>query len=166
MDTPASVTGPLSRERQNGHGVAAAARRPKREEAEEGGAHPYRMGRGRPSARGLRDTPGRVVEAYEEFSPVMRAIPSRLSTGHSRMCRATTTRDGARHPPRVPLRASHAADHRGRPCGLSAERAHRRHLQARPRRRSLREAATDPGDDDSADRQRHREVLQPRGVAS
>ncbi len=66
MDTLASITGPMTRERQNGRGVAPA-RRPTREEAE-AAVRTLIAGAGDdPSREGLRDTPGRVVEAYEEF---------------------------------------------------------------------------------------------------
>jgi len=65
MDTRASITGPLTRERQNGH--AAPARRPTREEAEEAVRTLIAWAGDDPSREGLRDTPSRVVEAYEEF---------------------------------------------------------------------------------------------------
>lgn len=65
MDTRASVTGPMTRERHNGHWVPA--KRPTRG-GRGGGAYPYRLGGRRPPSReGLLDTPSRVVEAYEEF---------------------------------------------------------------------------------------------------
>jgi GTP cyclohydrolase I len=67
MDTRASVTGPLTRERQNGHGPAELTRRPTREEAEEAVRTLIAWTGDDPSREGLRDTPGRVVEAYEEF---------------------------------------------------------------------------------------------------
>ena len=38
-------------------------------------------------------------------------------------------------------------------------------FEARPRRRSLRQAAADPGEDDRADRQHDQDVLKPQGVA-
>ncbi len=67
MDTLASVTGPLTRERQNGHGVAAPARRPTREEAEAAVRTLIAWAGDDPTREGLLDTPGRVVEAYGEF---------------------------------------------------------------------------------------------------
>ena len=67
MDTLASVTRPLTRERQNGQGPAELARRPTREEAEEAVRTLIAWAGDDPSREGLRDTPGRVVEAYEEF---------------------------------------------------------------------------------------------------
>ena len=67
MDTRASVTGPITRERQNEHGVAAPVRRPTREEAEAAVRTLIAWAGDNPSREGLRDTPGRVVEAYEEF---------------------------------------------------------------------------------------------------
>ena len=67
MDTLASVTRPLTRERQNGQGPAELATRPTREEAEEAVRTLIAWAGDDPSREGLRDTPGRVVEAYEEF---------------------------------------------------------------------------------------------------
>ena len=67
MDTLASTTGPLTRERQNGHGPAAPARRPTREEAEAAVRTLIAWAGDDPTREGLLDTPGRVVEAYEEF---------------------------------------------------------------------------------------------------
>ena len=67
MDTLASTTGPLTRERQNGHGSAAPARRPTREEAEEAVRTLIAWAGDDPSREGLLDTPTRVVDAYEEF---------------------------------------------------------------------------------------------------
>ena len=67
MDTLASATRPLTRERQNGHGPAELVRRPTREEAEEAVRTLIAWAGDDPSREGLRDTPGRVVEAYEEF---------------------------------------------------------------------------------------------------
>ena len=67
MDTRASVTGPMTRERQNGHGLAGAGRRPSREEAEEAVRTLIAWAGDDPTREGLRETPGRVVEAYEEF---------------------------------------------------------------------------------------------------
>ncbi len=66
MDTLASVTGPLTRERQNGHGVAPL-RRPTREEAEQAVRTLIAWAGDDPTREGLLDTPSRVVEAYEEF---------------------------------------------------------------------------------------------------
>jgi GTP cyclohydrolase IA len=67
MDTLASATRPLARERQHGHGPAELARRPTREEAEEAVRTLIAWAGDDPSREGLRDTPSRVVEAYEEF---------------------------------------------------------------------------------------------------
>jgi len=67
MDTRASVTGPITRERQNGHGVAGPVARPTREEAEAAVRTLIAWAGDNPSREGLRDTPSRVVEAYEEF---------------------------------------------------------------------------------------------------
>ena len=67
MDTLASATRPLTRERQNGQGPAELARRPTREEAEEAVRTLIAWAGDDPLREGLRDTPGRVVEAYEEF---------------------------------------------------------------------------------------------------
>ena len=67
MDTRASVTGPMTRERQNGHGLAGPVGRPTREEAEAAVRTLIAWAGDNPSREGLRDTPGRVVEAYEEF---------------------------------------------------------------------------------------------------
>lgn len=67
MDTLASTTGPLTRERQNGHGAAAPARRPTRAEAEEAVRTLIAWAGDDPSREGLLDTPARVAEAYEEF---------------------------------------------------------------------------------------------------
>ncbi len=66
MDTRASVTEPLTRERRNGHG-AAPARRPTRAEAEQAVRTLIAWAGDDPSREGLLDTPSRVVEAYEEF---------------------------------------------------------------------------------------------------
>jgi GTP cyclohydrolase I len=67
MDTLASVSGPLTRERQNGHGLAGPATRPSREEAEAAVRTLIAWAGDNPEREGLRDTPGRVVEAYDEF---------------------------------------------------------------------------------------------------
>ena len=67
MDTRASVTGPMTHERQNGHGVPVLAKRPTREEAEAAVRTLIAWAGDDPSREGLLDTPGRVVEAYEEF---------------------------------------------------------------------------------------------------
>ncbi len=64
MDTRASVPKPLPRERQNGHGPA---RRPTREEAEEAVRTLIAWAGDDPAREGLLDTPGRVIEAYDEF---------------------------------------------------------------------------------------------------
>ncbi len=65
MDTRASVTGLITREREKGHGVPA--KRPTREEAEEAVRTLIAWAGDDPAREGLLDTPGRVVEAYEEF---------------------------------------------------------------------------------------------------
>ena len=67
MDTRASITGPMTHERQNGHGIAAPVRRPTREEAEAAVRTLIAWAGDDPTREGLLDTPGRVVEAYEEF---------------------------------------------------------------------------------------------------
>ena len=67
MDTRASATGPLTRERQNGHGPAELAIRPTREEAEQAVRTLIAWAGDDPSREGLLDTPSRVVDAYEEF---------------------------------------------------------------------------------------------------
>jgi len=57
----------MTRERQNGHGVAGPVGRPTQEEAEAAVRTLIAWAGDNPSREGLRDTPGRVVEAYEEF---------------------------------------------------------------------------------------------------
>jgi GTP cyclohydrolase I len=66
MDTLASVSGPLTRERRNGHDLGPA-RRPTREEAENAVRTLIAWAGDDPAREGLLDTPGRVVEAYDEF---------------------------------------------------------------------------------------------------
>ncbi len=67
MDTRASITGPMTRERQNGHRAPALTKRPTREEAEAAVRTLIAWAGDDPSREGLLDTPGRVVDAYEEF---------------------------------------------------------------------------------------------------
>ncbi len=66
MDTRASITGPMTHERQNGH-APALTMRPTREEAEAAVRTLIAWAGDDPSREGLLDTPGRVVDAYEEF---------------------------------------------------------------------------------------------------
>jgi len=67
MDTLASASGPLSRDRQNGNGFGARAPRPSREEAEAAVRTLISWAGDNPTREGLLDTPRRVVEAYDEF---------------------------------------------------------------------------------------------------
>jgi len=73
MDTRASITGPLTRERQNGH--ATPAKRPTREEAEEAVRTLIAYAGDDPDREGLRETPRRVTSAYDEFFSGYREDP-------------------------------------------------------------------------------------------
>jgi GTP cyclohydrolase I len=75
MDTTASLTRPASRERKNGTVYTGASRRPTREEAE-AAVRTLIAWAGDDSLReGLRHTPRRVVEAYDEFFAGYRGDP-------------------------------------------------------------------------------------------
>jgi GTP cyclohydrolase I len=67
MDTLTSGTRDLLRDRHNGNALAGAARRPCREDAEAAVRTLIAWAGDDPSREGLLDTPGRVVEAYDEF---------------------------------------------------------------------------------------------------
>jgi GTP cyclohydrolase I len=67
MDTLASGPKPHTHARQEGNGAAQAARRPTREEAEEAVRTLIAWAGDDPAREGLEETPGRVVEAFEEF---------------------------------------------------------------------------------------------------
>jgi GTP cyclohydrolase I len=67
MDTLASTPGPLGHVLQNGNGADQAVARPSREEAEAAVRTLIAWAGDDPSREGLADTPGRVVEAFEEF---------------------------------------------------------------------------------------------------
>jgi GTP cyclohydrolase IA len=67
MDAIVSRSGPLPRDRQNGNGLAAALRRPNREQAEAAVRTLIAWTGDDPLREGLLDTPRRVVEAYDEF---------------------------------------------------------------------------------------------------
>ncbi len=75
MDTLASISRPLSRERQNGHGLAGPVRRPSREEAEQAVRTLIAWAGDDPAREGLLETPSRVVEAYDEFFAGYEADP-------------------------------------------------------------------------------------------
>jgi GTP cyclohydrolase IA len=80
MDTLASASGPLSRERRNGNGIAAASRRPSREEAEAAVRTLIAWAGDDPTREGLLDTPARVVEAYDEFFAGYKGDPFEILT--------------------------------------------------------------------------------------
>ncbi|MBI4724158.1 MAG: GTP cyclohydrolase I, partial [Rhodomicrobium sp.] len=67
MDTLASTSTPLPCDRQGGNGLAGAVRRPSREAAEEAVRTLIAWAGDDPKREGLMDTPGRVVDAYDEF---------------------------------------------------------------------------------------------------
>jgi len=67
MDTLASAPGPHAHGLQTGNGAERAAPRPSREEAEEAVRTLIAWAGDDPLREGLADTPGRVVEAFEEF---------------------------------------------------------------------------------------------------
>ncbi len=67
MDTLASAPKPHTHARQEGKGARQAVRRPSREEAEEAVRTLIAWAGDDPAREGLKETPGRVAEAYEEF---------------------------------------------------------------------------------------------------
>ncbi|MGA7326454.1 MAG: GTP cyclohydrolase I FolE [Rhodomicrobium sp.] len=67
MSTLASNPATLLRERDGGNGLAGALRRPSREEAEEAVRTLIAWAGDDPRREGLKDTPGRVTDAYNEF---------------------------------------------------------------------------------------------------
>ncbi len=67
MDTLASNPGPKGHARHIGNGAAQAKKRPDREEAEAAVRTLIAWAGDDPTREGLADTPGRVVEAFEEF---------------------------------------------------------------------------------------------------
>ena len=67
MDTLASNPGPKARGGHIGNGAAGACKRPGREEAEAAVRTLIAWAGDDPTREGLADTPGRVVEAFEEF---------------------------------------------------------------------------------------------------
>ena len=67
MDTFVQPPAPLSRDRANGGSFAGGTSRPSREEAEEAIRTLIAWAGDDPAREGLRDTPRRVIEAYEEF---------------------------------------------------------------------------------------------------
>jgi GTP cyclohydrolase I len=67
MDTLASPPGLPGHARQSGNGIAAAVKRPTREEAEAAVRTLIAWAGDDPTREGLADTPGRVAEAFEEF---------------------------------------------------------------------------------------------------
>jgi GTP cyclohydrolase IA len=67
MDTLASAPKPHAHARQEGNGASQAVRRPSREEAEEAVRTLIAWAGDDPAREGLAETPGRVVEAFEEF---------------------------------------------------------------------------------------------------
>ena len=67
MDTLASAPKPHTHARESGNGASPAVRRPTREEAEQAVRTLIAWAGDDPAREGLEETPGRVVEAYEEF---------------------------------------------------------------------------------------------------
>ena len=146
---PSGRTGPVS--------SARAAKRPKRRCAR-CCAGPATI----PPAKACSARPTASCAPIEEFFSGYDDDPVAYPGAHLRGDRRLRRDDrAARHPLRIPLRASSGADHRPRPYRLSAEQARRRHQQAGARARDLCPAAADPGEDDGADRQHHR-----RGAAA
>lgn len=67
MTLSSEAARPLSKNRKGGNGHGLLVERPTREQAEEAVRTLIAWAGDDPSREGLRDTPGRVVDAYEEF---------------------------------------------------------------------------------------------------
>jgi GTP cyclohydrolase IA len=67
MNKPVSTPDPHTRKRRGGNGAGEAAGRPSRKEAEDAVRTLIAWAGDNPSREGLTETPGRVVEAFEEF---------------------------------------------------------------------------------------------------
>ena len=110
-----------------------------------------------PDRDGLRDTPRRLVKAFSEYFCGYQKDPEQIlqttfeeTDGYDEMVvlRGSSVRE--------PLRTPCGADHRPRLGRLRTAAARGRDIQARTRRRGLREAAADPGAPDRTDRKHDR----------
>ena len=140
--------------------------RPSREEAEAAVRTLLRWAGDDPDREGLRDTPARVVKAFQEFYSGYDKDPAEVLDrvfeeveGYGDI---VLVRD-------IPF-SSHCEHHMVPFIGKAhiaylPVQGRGRALQARPPRRRLRAPPADPGGDDGADRRRHREAPEARAAS-
>ena len=141
----------LERERE----AAAVSERPDRAEVEDAFRTIIRWTGDDPARDGLIETPSRVARAFEEFFIGYSQNPVTVLQ--------KTFEEIEGYDEMITLRGvrfeSHCEHHMapivGKAWVLHSERSRRRHQQARPRGRDLRQAPADSGEDDGTDRQYH-----------